>query len=400
MSVQMLLGAVFAYNAFDKLVWDTYKMKVPEADYFSYAIPAVVSFILGLHFFSGRLKGEVFDERLIRRAAHRNTGLPYVLIAVGFFAGIVTQSLSSELAFVFYLLSGFKYVGVFIFILGDDKVKIAPSLLVYGSIIGSALATGMFHDLLMWSVMFAAILAVKYKPSSIVKLIMFLLALSLVAVLQFTKGEYRAATWSKGEEGGLDTFMKAYEANSQSKNFFAPQNLAINNVRINQGFILTNILKTVPEKTPFAKGEELKLVLQTAILPRVLAPNKLQAGDKEIFRKYSGIQLGKSTSMGLGALGDAYINFGKAGGCVFLFLLGFFYNQVLKRFGSLSRFYPFLILFIPLVFIYPIRAETDLQTSLGHLFKACFLIYVVVQFWKKYFKAEHESLNNTEVLSA
>ena len=101
--------------------------------------------------------------------------------------------------------------------------------------------------------------------------------------------------------------------------------------------------------------------------------------------QYTGLRINKRTSMGLSSVGDAYINFGIIGGCIFMFLLGLLYSEVLKAFRRFSFTYPVLLLFIPLVFYYPIRPDCELQTILGHLVKSCFLVFVIFLFWKKYF---------------
>ena len=133
----------------------------------------------------------------------------------------------------------------------------------------------------------------------------------------------------------------------------------------------------------FENGKELYKILEAAFLPRILAPDKLNAGDRTIFTKYSGMQLRPGTSMALSSVGDAYINFGEFGGCIFMFFLGLLFSEVLNGFYKYSKYYPFLLLFTPLVFYYPIRPDCELQTSLGHLVKSCFLIYVMILFWKK-----------------
>ena len=163
-------------------------------------------------------------------------------------------------------------------------------------------------------------------------------------------------------------------------------NLAKSNLRINQGYIITYIMQLVPNKVPHAYGAELMQILEAAIFPRVLSPRKLKAGSREIFIKYTRIPLKLGTSMGLSSIGDAYINFGIIGGCIFMFLLGLFYNEVLKGFFKHSNEYPLLLIFTPLVFLYSIRPDCELQTSLGHLIKSCILLYIVFKIWNKDFK--------------
>ncbi|HMK26069.1 MAG TPA: hypothetical protein VK483_08575 [Chitinophagaceae bacterium] len=384
MCLQMFIGPAFAYNGLDKYQYAYYIMKIPESQYFSYVIPVVICFIIGLHINAGRLKGEILDEEGIKRFADSNRDLPYWFIGIGFVSSFVASFFSSDLAFVMYLLGSFKFIGVFLLILGSKKFKLLELVLVYGSIVLSSLGNAMFHDLLTWLIMLGAVLAIRYKPGFNIKLALTFSFVLLSVIIQQVKGTYRQAT-ARGE-GGLETFQRAYENVNENAGFFAFRSLAVSNVRINQGFIITNIMKTVPAKVPYANGEELRLLLEAAIMPRFLAPDKLQAGDRALFTKYTGLGVRPGTSMGLSSVGDAYINYGIVGGCIFMFLLGFLYNEVLNAFHRYSKFYPVLLLFVPLVFYYPIRPDCELQTILGHLVKSSFLVYVVFLGWKSSFR--------------
>jgi hypothetical protein len=386
MCLQMFVGPALAYNGLDKFQYSYYVMKIPEAEYFSYVIPAVICFIVGLHIYAGKLKGEIPDEDGIKRFADSNRNLPYWFMGIGFFSSLVAGFFSSDLAFLMYLLGSFKFIGVFLLILGSKKLKILELLLVYGAMVFSSLGNAMFQDLLTWLIMLGAVLAIKYKPTVNLKLIVSLSFILLVVIIQQVKETFRESKIQG--EGGLESFQRAYENVDEKVGIFNLKSLAVSNVRINQGFIVTNIMKTVPARVPYSNGAELRLLLEAAILPRILAPDKLQAGDRALFTQYTGLGVRPGTSMGLSSVGDAYINFGIVGGCIFMFFLGLLYNEILKAFLRYSKFYPVLLLFTPLVFYYPIRPDCELQTILGHLVKACFLIYVVFQFWKNYFRVQ------------
>ena len=381
MCLQMLLGPTFAYNGLDQYQFVDYTMKIPEAAYFLYAIPAVILFILGLHVTAGKLKGEIINEKEIRRFVDSAGNLPYIFIGVGFIAGFLSNSFGAELAFVFVLLGGFKYIGLFMIILGTKQLKPWLLVLVFSSVVATSLSQALFHDLLTWLIMLGGILAIKYKPSVTLKAVTAFSFILMAVIIQQLKADYRETLKTQSGGGNAGTFEKVYDENSSS--IFNYEKLAANNVRINQGFIVTNIMSTVPEKVPFENGAELMRILEAAIFPRILAPNKLNAGDRKIFTQYSGIYLREGTSMALGAMGDGYINFGIAGGCIFMFFFGLLFSEVLNGFYKYSKYYPFLLLFTPLVFYYPIRPDCELQTSLGHLVKSCFLIYVLILFWKK-----------------
>lgn len=382
----MFIGPTLAYNGLDQFQLPNETMQVPEEVYFSYVIPAVLAFIFGLHITSKRLEGETPDVVQIRHFIYQKPDLPYLLIGIGFFASLIAGFFSTELAFIFYLFGGFKFIGAFMLIIGNRRLKILPLIIVYGSIIISSLGSAMFHDLIIWLLFLATYFAVKYKPSNAVKTGLAFAFILLSLIIQTTKEDYRSALGEKGQESGIETFTKAYDENREGSGLLNMRKLAKSNLRFNQGYIITHILKTVPKKVPYANGEELWQLIEAAILPRILAPNKLKAGDQRIFMKYTGLRINKRTSMGLSSVGDAYINYGVTGGCIFMFLLGLLYSEVLKGFQRYSKNFPALLLFVPLVFYYPIRPDCELQTILGHLVKSCFLIFVIFIVWKKDFR--------------
>ena len=385
MCLQMYIGPVFAYNGLDIYQYGFYKMQIPETAYFTYALPAVAFFIAGLHITAGKLNGERINKEAIAIFVQQNKMLPYYFIGIGFVGSILADFFSSSLGFVFYLLGNFKYIGLFMIIIGHKQLKPLPLTVVLASIISSSLGDAMFADLMTWILFIAAVYAIKLKPSVELKAAATFGFILLAVVIQQLKGEYRAATWKGGQQGSLQVFSNVYAVNKKSNSIFSFESLAPSNIRINQGYIVTNIMNTVPAKVPYAMGDELLQILEAAFLPRILAPNKLNAGDRQLFIKYSGIQIRAGTSMGLGSIGDAYINYGIIGGCVFMFLLGLLYSGILKIFYTQSKNYPILILFTALVFYYPIRPDCELQTILGHLFKSCFLIFCLIYFLKKTF---------------
>lgn len=383
MCVQMLVGPAFAYSGLQDYGYLKYRMQVPEYDYFMYAIPAVILFILGLHSSAGLLKGERVDEVSVKKFVNNNPNIPYVFITIGFLASVVSGFFGSELANVFYLLGSFKYIGAFMLLLGGTHVKLLPLIVVFGSIVASSLASTMFHDMVTWLFFFLAMLAIKYKPSINTKAFFAVGMILLLVVIQQLKGSYREATQFQGKEGGLEEFDNAFQNAQVKGTLFNMEGLAASNVRINQGFIVTYVMANIPAREPFSNGEELYKIVEAAFLPRILAPNKLKAGDNELFSKYSGIRLHEGTSMSLSAMGDGYANFGVSGGCIVMFVLGWLFSVVLNGFQKFGKDFPIILLFTPMVFYFPMRPDTALQTSLGHLVKASFLLYVMIVFWKK-----------------
>ena len=384
MCLQMFVGPTLAYHGLDVYQHEVYQMKVSQEVYYTYVIPAISLFILGLHVTAQKFKGEIINRNSVSEFVDRAGDMPYYFVGIGFLSSIIAGYFSSAFGFVFYLLGSFKFIGTFMILLGSRKLKPIMMVIVFGSVVSSSLIGAMFHDLLTWLIMLGAVLAIKYQPSVLLKAGAAFGFILLAIIIQQLKGEYRKEAWGGGETG-LGTFGKLYEKQQEERGFFSFESMASSNVRINQGFIITNIMNTVPNKVPFENGAELLKILEAAFLPRILAPNKLNAGDRTIFMKYSGMFLAAGTSMGLSSVGDGYINFGVMGGSIFMFFLGLLFSEVLNSFNKYSKYYPILLLFTPLVFYYPMRPDCELQTSLGHLVKSCFLIFLIIQIWKHRF---------------
>ena len=190
----------------------------------------------------------------------------------------------------------------------------------------------------------------------------------------------------------METVKKSLKKKNEKQGIFSAESLGSSNLRINQGFIITNIMKTVPDKVPYENGAELELILESSILPRIIAPNKLNSGDRFIFMKYSGIPVAIGTSMALSSVGDAYINYGVLGGAIFMFFFGALFSYFLKLFNKKSKDFPIAILLATVAFYYPIRPDCELQTILGHLFKSTIIIFVILSVWKHNFKLSSFSL--------
>lgn len=392
MCVQMLLGPAFAFNGLDEYQYITYQMRVPEADYFQYALPATILFILGLHVTAGKLKGEQLNLNAIRNYVDKAGNLPYILIGIGFFSSTLSSFFSTSFNFVFVLLGSLKFIGLYMMLLGSKQIKILPLIVVVGSIVIDALTIAMFHDLLIWIILTGAILAIKYQVKDAVKAAVTVGFILMAVIIQQLKKDYRANIAEAG--AGINTFESVYKDKVSDNSLFSYEKLAESNVRINQGYIITNIMATVPDRVPFENGAELLIILESAFLPRILAPNKLNAGDRFIFMKYTGLQLREGTSMGLGAMGDGYINFGVMGGAIFMFFLGLMFSEVLNGFKKYSKIFPALLLFVPLVFYYPIRPDCELQTSLGHLVKASMLVAAIMIIWRTKFEKKRLSVGS------
>lgn len=377
MCFQLLFCSYLAYNVFPG--YQYYPMKVDQDVYFSYTVPAIFCFSLGLYFREKYNKNlELLNLSDIAILVHYNRVYCYLLIAMGVAASFISGFFPNSFAFVFYVLGLLKFVGLFVLILSNSKLNGWLLLLIYGSILISSFQNAMFHDLLVWLLFLLALFAVKYRISHQTRSIFLLSFVLLVLFIQVIKSTYRDQISRLGN-GSVETVIASVDMvkRSSGTGLFSIETLAPQLSRFNQGWIVASILDNVPRNVPFADGETISLYIKAAFLPRIWDENKLRSGDKDLFNKYSGWQINKNTSMSLSSVGDAYINYGKFGGWVFMFLYGLMFSLSMNFLSKKSVNYPLLPIFSLILFAYPIRIEADLQTILGHFVKSSIIVYVL-----------------------
>ncbi|NJK95537.1 MAG: hypothetical protein HC905_12120 [Bacteroidales bacterium] len=154
-------------------------------------------------------------------------------------------------------------------------------------------------------------------------------------------------------------------------------------VRLNQGWIISRIMYYIPAEAPFADGETVNDALSATLLPRFLNPEKTVVGGKEYFERFTGFTLLSSTSMGASLLGEGYANYGYYGAIIFMFFIGIFFRLALNIIYRIADKYPTLILWLPLIFLQVVKAESDLIRVLNHLVKASLLVFLIYWFCYK-----------------
>ncbi len=394
MSFQLLFTGYLAYFVYPE--YQYYRMSVEPHEYFTYTIAAIGSFAIGLYWREKKNQHlEAVNITDVRAMAQSNPGIAYFFLSIGILASFADYIFTGlSVGFVLYALSLLKFVGLFLIILGSIELKKWLTIAIYSSIIITSFQEAMFHDLIIWSLFLFSVYSLKYQPSFSRKASIFITGVIIVLFIQVIKGTYRENL--KESEASLDTVINTTgEVQEQSGGIFTIGNIAPQISRFNQGWIITRVLDNVPENEPFAEGETIKLYLEAAFLPRVWAPDKLQAGDKEIFSRYTGQRIFEGTSMALSSVGDAYINFGKIGGCVFLFVYGLLISLLMNFLSKKTKEYPFLPLFALVIFAYAVRIECEMQTVMGHIVKSCIILWVIFILYqrmlRRYFQPVRES---------
>jgi hypothetical protein len=301
-------------------------------------------------------------------------GLLFMIIgAVSTLAG---NFIPNSLRFVFYLLQNLLYVGAGIILFQQNASHKKWAFLAILWLVYSAISRGLFHDLILWLMFLFFILAIKIKINIYQTLIFFFIGLLSLSIIQSIKDDFR--TQLAKSNSPIELFTNLALANLEEGSDKSEEEVNDLNVRLNQGWIISAIIKHVPKKEPYANGATVKKAIWASLLPRFLNPDKKRAGGRENFSKYTGLNIRKNTSMGMSIIGEAYANYGKNGGILFMLLWGGFLTLFWNFLMQIAEKKKIVLFILPLIFLQAVKAETELVVVLNHLVKSSIICYVLI----------------------
>lgn len=361
MVLQWLVGPVLGY-LYEYYIVSQYQMKVPKSEYFGYVLPATLAFIAGLYI---KLRKQSYRPNFSSSVNHYQKGL--ILIILGFIFEFLPG-----FGFLGYLLAGLKYVGVFYMVLSPNKNRYIWMSIVFAYLfLIRSLGGGMFHEMLLWSCFLLILLFYFNRKSFLFRFTVIFIGFFCLFILNLIKPAYREQIVSNEEENKYFLFFNLFTNKVLEENsLFSDEIIASNVVRLNQGWIISNVMYYIPDHHPYANGQTIKDAIVASAFPRFLYPDKPMAGGQANMANYAGITLNANTSMDISQVGEAYANFGVVGGIFMMFVLGLFSNLVITFVERKCLVHPELILWLPLLYLQVIKAETSLVTVLNHLVKA------------------------------
>jgi hypothetical protein len=371
-------------------IWVKY-MPVSSDTYFSFAVPAIVALAAGIKMRIGRLKLNKEPQQYVqnvRAYLDRNPKLGIYLIAVGLGSGLLDFMAPGGLREVFFLMAHLVFVGVFYVIYSPNKKK---RLIVTGVIvlmIAESALTGMFGELIFILACGLVILLLGKKIPYYKKLLFAFGGLFAIVILQSVKGDYRKKTWHEGS--GTDPVYLVELVGDRiidPASMFDAKDAFVLSVRLNQGWLVAETMKMVPDKHPFGNGKPLVQAVAASVVPRFMWPDKPEAGGKANLKQFWGFDL-KGWSTNIGTLGEAYANFDRTGGWIYMFAYGLFFNVVLFTLLKMAEKRPTLVLWLPFLFFSAINVETDLLTTMGALIKGVFFTWIVFRVFRLAFGLE------------
>lgn len=367
--LQWIVGPYFDYVT--DSTHQKYYMYVSESEYMSVIVPLFLAFILPYYILNKYYKQPLnLDIEDLNNVA-------IVLILIGFLSNILGRLLPSSLAFVFFLLGNLIYVGTGIILIKKDKRYNIVAFLSIFWLFYTSVKTGYFHNFILWSIFFLLIWSIKIKIKRIYILLIFVAGFLGASVIQVIKKDFREQL--KYSNNPITLFL------DMSMNVLLNREIALTeektndlNVRLNQGWIISAIIDNVPKNEPFAKGETIKNALTSSFIPRFINKDKSVANFRNNFRRFTGLYMRDDTSMAISIVGEAYANFGKKGGFIFMLVWGFILVLFWNILISIQYRNPIVLFFIPLIFLQVIKAESDMEIVLNHLVKASILSFGVI----------------------
>jgi hypothetical protein len=366
-------------------------MPISSDDYFSFTLPAVIALAIGLRIPLKKYKVDANPEIYIKNVENYLKTKPYLglsLIGVGVFSGLLNFLVPAGLKQVFFLMEHLTFVGVFYVIYSPYKNKRLVVSGVLALMLGQTLIGGMFGELIYLLACSLPLILLGKKVSFRTKLIYSLIGIFSIVVLQSIKMEYRQRNWTEGQ--GADPFYFGQlitERLTDADALLNTNNMFFTSVRMNQGWLVAVTMKMVPERYPFGDLESVGKTILATIVPRFVWPDKPEAGGKANLKRFWGFKL-TGYSMNLGPLGEAYANFDRTGGIVYMFIYGLFFNFVLSYLLRLSEKKPSIVLWLPFLLFYAISVETDLVTTMGSIMKGVFFTWLVFKVYQIGFRIE------------
>lgn len=382
-AVNYLLFPSITYQLDQNMI--EYPMKIPSDYYFSKAIPMIVLFMIGMYSIPTRLFKP--DLSKVNDASTINKRILLNSVYFGLLLNIFSSFIPGEFGFFIYLLSMIRFIGAFSLFSLDSRKYTYLSVLVLLLEIYNGFIEGMFHDAIMWTIFFTLFYFYIAKPSILTKIIGFMALIIFVLFIQAFKFSYRSEV-SKTGVSNLESIRKIGAKKANSKSIFGLQNFYSTLNRGNQAWIFSSTVKKMDSNNNYQGMTIVNRYLESALLPRFLSENKIRSGDKEIFNRFSGHKINKTTSMALGVFADGYVAYGDWGVYIFSFVLGFIFSIIFKIIESWTKISPFYVLMLLPILHYAVRPDCELQTIVNHLSKSIFVFGVLVFFSRYQFKLD------------
>ncbi|THU41510.1 hypothetical protein FAM09_05225 [Niastella caeni] len=396
-----LLGYnIYNYDNYYARLWVRF-MPVSKVTYFSYALPAMTAFTAAICWpISNRLgsdSGVSLQERLesIKDKLAQKPNMGLYLIGVGLFMFYMVNLIPDSLRYVAVLLYWSSFVGsLYVYYTRNFRYKIPVLLFFTGFVLLDAIRSGMFTVVAYMSITIFSFFFLNRKVAFWKKLTVFVVSSAMLLLIQSVKANYRKKTWRGNYAGSkVELFGELLSSKLNSSTvLFSEEAFFPIYYRVNQGYNVALVMRRMPIRAPHDGGSFLMVKIAASLVPRLLWPDKPEAGGKANMKYYANISI-KGFATDVGPLGEAYGSFGVVGGVIYMLLLGFLIRFAYTRIFLIAQKIPLLILWIPVMF-YQVTysAENDTLQILNTLIKSGFFVFILYKTFPSLFKPVNKDL--------
>ena len=306
-----------------------------------------------------------------------------LLIVIGFASSLLNLVHIAAIDQVTHVLSNFATCGFFA--IAMYKKSFTNKYLILGIMLQLLIVvrSSMFGTFTVYVVFFAIMLLLLFRDKGfrlnwVALLVMLFAGVVFLANLQNTKASYREGISAGTQDASVNNFISAAAEASLGKTFTDKEFYLPIVYRLNQAWLVSSTMIKVPYAEPFAGGGTIFRSCVDAIVPRFLNPEKEKAGGKEKIKKYTYLKLTESTSMNIGLLGEGYVNFGKWGAPIVIFLYGMLIGFLEKKILVYSFKKPIILLLFPVFFELVLTSETDFLIIINGMVKNTIIVLVVL----------------------
>jgi hypothetical protein len=365
--LQWIVGPILNYSI--NYSYGRYSMYVDEQTYFQFALPATAAYVALM-----LLAGVSIKQRNLFQGINRSHFVEIgVLLNIAALAAAYTADrVGGSLAFLMHLISQLRYVGALYFLFSKNQLRLLLAIASCSPLVTRSLGSGMFHDLILWIAILFCFWFAQRKWKFQLKIIILVVAAFFLFSIQVIKQDYRQQL-RLGKSPAIFPLICEYVIPGGKAWSDVPLSLVV--TRLNQGWIISAVMKNVPAHEPFANGQTIKDAFVSSALPRFLYKDKKTAGGRDNFRRYTGLDIQDSTSMAISPLGEAYANFGRDGGILFMFAFGIVFAVIYRGALHYTLKNPTFLFWIPLIFYQAIKAETELLVVMNQIVKGSIVAF-------------------------
>jgi hypothetical protein len=363
-----------------------YGMVLEAPDYFSFAVPVTLALTAGLYLPMALMRiGSTRDAAQRPAPAAASRGLRRTcdaMVVVGALISVfLLPRLPTNIRYAALLVGDLSCVGALTLCLMRAPGWWMRVAVVLVAQLVLASVDGVFHDLLLWVVYTMLIIVYRDRLRARVLVGLILIGVYAVATLNGIKMDYRRELEQTVEPTAGQRLQMLGDAVGapilHPGDVFSEDHIRYGVTRLNQGWIISRILRRVPTAEPYADGETLVTALENAAVPRVLRPNKYVAGGNAYFERFTGVSM-FGASMNLGLSGEMYANFGRAGAWIAVFAWGSLVGLLFVGFVRAARRSPLWWAWAPYVMLYTAQAENGVGEVVNQVSKSILVMLVVI----------------------